>query len=137
MSTAEPGPAVGLATISRTVLSVAVDVLHSVERAVIGEAAMRTARGNAWEAVCADRARADRRAELNRLVADLAAARATATAVAAGTGATTGTGTITVAGSGTARARTVRGAGVRTARGGGSARAGSARTAGTVSSTVG
>ena len=39
---------------------------------------MRTARGNAWEAVCADRARADQRAELDRLVAELAATRAAA-----------------------------------------------------------
>ena len=75
MSTAGPNPSIGLTTISRTVASLAVGVVHTVERAVVGEARMRTARGNAWEAVCAVRARADRRAELDRLVAELAAAR--------------------------------------------------------------
>ncbi|MGC5289453.1 hypothetical protein [Micromonospora sp. DT231] len=72
----EPQATIGLTTISRTVASLAVGVVHSVERAVVGEGRMRTARGNAWEAVCADRARADQRAELNRLVAELTAARA-------------------------------------------------------------
>lgn len=69
---------IGLTTISRTVASLAVGVVHTLERAVVGEGRMRTARGNAWEAVCADRARADRRAELDRLIAELAAARAAA-----------------------------------------------------------
>lgn len=67
---------IGLTTISRTVASLAVGVVHTLERAVVGEAHMRTARGNAWEAVCADRAKADRRAELERLVAELTATRA-------------------------------------------------------------
>lgn len=74
MSMSEPQPTSGLTTISRTVASLAVGVVHTVERAVVGEGRMRTARGNAWEAVCADRARADQRAELNRLVAELTAA---------------------------------------------------------------
>ncbi|MGC4864327.1 hypothetical protein ACLQ3B_02695 [Micromonospora sp. DT53] len=76
MSISEPHPTIGLTTISRTVASLAVGVVHTVERAMVGEGRMRTARGNAWEAVCADRARADQRAELNRLVAELTAARA-------------------------------------------------------------
>ncbi|MEW1584263.1 hypothetical protein AB0283_02275 [Micromonospora vinacea] len=76
MSISEPHTTIGLTTISRTVASLAVGVVHTVERAVVGEGRMRTARGNAWEAVCADRARADQRAELNRLVAELTAARA-------------------------------------------------------------
>ncbi|MFF5178460.1 hypothetical protein ACFY2Q_10605 [Micromonospora sp. NPDC000316] len=78
MNIAEPNPSIGLTTISRTVASLAVGVVHTLERAVVGEARVRTARGNAWEAVCADRARADKRAELDRLVAELAAARAAA-----------------------------------------------------------
>ncbi|SCL68739.1 hypothetical protein [Micromonospora peucetia] len=78
MSTVEPNPTIGLTTISRTVASLAVGVVHTLERAVVGEARMRTARGNAWEAVCADRARAEQRADLDRLVAELAAARAAA-----------------------------------------------------------
>ncbi|BCL12913.1 hypothetical protein [Micromonospora sagamiensis] len=78
MSTGQPPSTIGLTTISRTVASLAVGVVHTLERAVVGEERIRTARGNAWEAVCADRARADRRAELNRLVEELAAARAAA-----------------------------------------------------------
>jgi hypothetical protein len=78
MSTVEPHQTIGLTTLSRTVASLAVGVVHTLERAVVGEARMRTARGNAWEAVCADRARAEQRAELDRLVAELAAARAAA-----------------------------------------------------------
>ncbi|MFJ6196410.1 hypothetical protein [Micromonospora sp. NPDC092111] len=78
MSTAGPNATIGLTTISRTVASLAVGVVHTLERAVVGERRVRTARGNAWEAVCADRARADQRAELDRLVAELAAARAAA-----------------------------------------------------------
>ncbi|MFG3699128.1 hypothetical protein ACGF5C_14595 [Micromonospora sp. NPDC047620] len=78
MSTVEPNQTIGLTTISRAVASLAVGVVHTVERAVVGEARMRTARGNAWEAVCADRARADQRAELGRLAAELTAARAAA-----------------------------------------------------------
>ncbi|MCL7455667.1 MULTISPECIES: hypothetical protein [Micromonospora] len=78
MSTVEPHQPIGLTTVSRTVASLAVGVVHTLERAVVGEARMRTARGNAWEAVCADRARAEQRAELDRLVAELAAARAAA-----------------------------------------------------------
>ncbi|MEU7620471.1 hypothetical protein AB0B27_30885 [Micromonospora rifamycinica] len=78
MSTAGPNAGIGLTTISRTVASLAVEVVHTVERVVAGEGRVRTARGNAWEAVCADRARAGQRAELDRLVAELAATRAAA-----------------------------------------------------------
>ncbi|KKJ93898.1 hypothetical protein [Micromonospora sp. HK10] len=68
----------GITTISRTVASLAVGVVHTLERAVVGDGRVRTARGNAWEAVCADRARAAQRRELDRLVAELTAARAAA-----------------------------------------------------------
>ncbi|PZG22747.1 hypothetical protein C1I95_04855 [Micromonospora craterilacus] len=67
---------IGLTTISRTVASLAVGVVQTLERAVVGPARMRTAQGNAWEAICADRARADQRVALERLVAELAAAGA-------------------------------------------------------------
>ncbi|MFF3868532.1 hypothetical protein [Micromonospora sp. NPDC001898] len=76
MSNVEPNPTIRLTTISRTVASLAVGVVHTLERAVVGDGQIRTARGNAWEAVCADRARADQRAELDRLVAELVATRA-------------------------------------------------------------
>ena len=75
MSTSAPHQTIGLTTISRTVASLAVNVVHTVERAVVGPTRIRTARGNAWEAICADRARADQRAALDRLVAELAATR--------------------------------------------------------------
>lgn len=59
-------PESGFVAIPRTVLSVAVGVIDTVERAVVGDSKVRTARSNAWEAVCADRARADRIAEVRR-----------------------------------------------------------------------
>ncbi len=75
MSSSAPHQTIGLTTISRTVASLAVGVVHTVERAVVGPTRIRTAQGNAWEAICADRARADQRAALDQLVAELAAAR--------------------------------------------------------------
>jgi hypothetical protein len=69
----EPGAARDLRSIPRVVLSVAAGVVRSVERAIVGDARVRTAQGNAWEAVCADRARAHQREEVRRLVALLAA----------------------------------------------------------------
>jgi hypothetical protein len=76
MSANGPNQTLGFTTISRSVASLAVSVVHTLECAVAGDGRMRTARGNAWEAVCADRARAAQRRELDRLVAELAAARA-------------------------------------------------------------
>src|SRR5688572_24411178 len=65
MTTNQPGPARDITAIPRAVISVAVGVVHSVERAVwAGQ--VRTARDNAWEAVCADAARARQREELSR-----------------------------------------------------------------------
>lgn len=79
MRSAERGSTIDLITIPRAVLSIAVGVVHTVERAMVGDAHVRTARGNAWEAICADRERAHQRDEVRRLVADLIAARAGAT----------------------------------------------------------
>ncbi|MDP9817018.1 hypothetical protein J3R04_002988 [Spirilliplanes yamanashiensis] len=62
----------GFTTIPRALLSAAAGIAFSVERAVVGDARVRTARRNAWEAVCADRAAARRRAELDALLATLA-----------------------------------------------------------------
>jgi hypothetical protein len=67
---------IDLITIPRAVLSVAVGVVHTVERAMVGDARVRTARTNAWEAICADRERAQQRDEIRRVVASLTAARA-------------------------------------------------------------
>lgn len=63
----------GLAAVSRAVVSAAADFVVSVERAMVGEANVRTARGNAWAAIQADRARAQARDEMNALVRTLAA----------------------------------------------------------------
>jgi hypothetical protein len=71
MSTNGPNPTLRLTTISRTVASLAVGVVDTLERAMVGDGRTRTARGNAWEAVCADRARAVRQEELRRLVSQL------------------------------------------------------------------
>ncbi|BCJ63313.1 hypothetical protein [Polymorphospora rubra] len=71
MNTAERGTPIGLLSIPRAVLSIATGVVDTVERAMVGEARIRTARGNAWAAVCADRERANQRAEIQRLVAAL------------------------------------------------------------------
>jgi hypothetical protein len=77
MSTTEPGSTtIDLTTISRAVASVAVGVVHTVERAMVGDAHVRTARGNAWEAICADRERAHQREEIRRMIATLTAAPA-------------------------------------------------------------
>ncbi|GIG89976.1 hypothetical protein Pen02_49120 [Plantactinospora endophytica] len=85
MSAAKPGSTIDLTTIPRAVLSVAVGVVQSVERAMIGDARIRTARGNAWEAICADRDRALRRDEIRALVAALAVAPPPAPEVGPGT----------------------------------------------------
>jgi hypothetical protein len=61
----------GLVEIPRSVLSMAVGMIDTVERAVVGDARVRTARRNAWEAICADRARALHHDEVRRLVSQL------------------------------------------------------------------
>jgi len=65
-----PAPA-GLAAVSRAVVSAAADVVTTVQRAVVGQANIRTARDNAWDATLADRARNQARADLTREVAEL------------------------------------------------------------------
>ncbi len=70
----ERAPALGFTSIPRALLSAAAGVAFTVQRAVQGDAKVRTARRNAWEAVCADRARAAHRAAMRELVAGLARA---------------------------------------------------------------
>ncbi len=91
MSNSDSAPTLTLTGIPRAVLSVATEVMFSVGRAVVGADRVRTARSNAWEAVCADQARARHREQTRRLVADLATASAV-TATRATLAATTGTG---------------------------------------------
>jgi hypothetical protein len=61
----------GLTDIPRAMLSAAIGMIDTVERAVAGGRQVRTSRGNAWEAVLADKARADLRDEVRRQVAHL------------------------------------------------------------------
>jgi hypothetical protein len=63
----------GVAAISRAVVAAAADFVVSVERAVVGESKIRTARSNAWDAIQADRARAQAREEMDQLVRALLA----------------------------------------------------------------
>jgi hypothetical protein len=63
---------VGFAAVSRAVVSAAADLVADVERIVVGDENVRTAQGNAWAAMCADRARAQARADVEALVAALA-----------------------------------------------------------------
>jgi F0F1-type ATP synthase epsilon subunit len=62
-------PPAGFAEVSRAVVSVAADLVTGVQRAVAGN--VRTARDNAWDAMLADQARNQARADLTREVAQL------------------------------------------------------------------
>ncbi len=73
MATAVDTQPSGLAAISRAVVAAAAELAASVERAVVGDQRVRTARGNAYEAICADRARARARDEMDALVRGLLA----------------------------------------------------------------
>jgi len=70
-----PEQPAGIAAVSRAVVSAAADLVTNVQRAVVGPANVRTARDNAWDAMLADRARNQARADLTREVAALVAAR--------------------------------------------------------------
>jgi hypothetical protein len=61
----------GIVAVSRAVVSVAAELVAGVERAMAGDGKVRTARGNAWDALQADRARARERAEMDALIAAL------------------------------------------------------------------
>jgi hypothetical protein len=64
---------VGFVAVSRAVVAAAADLVAEVERRVVGDENVRTAQGNAWAAICADRARAQARADMEAMVAALAA----------------------------------------------------------------
>lgn len=70
--TTGPTPGRDLTRVPRAVLSAAAGMVHTLERAVVGDAQVRTARGNAWEAICEDRERARQRDEIRQLAAALA-----------------------------------------------------------------
>jgi hypothetical protein len=64
---------VGFVAVSRAVVAAAADLVAEVERRVVGDENVRTAQGNAWAAICADRARAQARADMDVMVAALTA----------------------------------------------------------------
>ena len=70
----EPATPAGFAAVSRAVVAVAADLVTGVQKAVVGPANVRTAQGNAWDAILADRARNQARDDLTREVAELVAA---------------------------------------------------------------
>ena len=71
----EPDLPAGFANASRAFVSAAAELVLGVQRRVLGDAGMRTARDNAWAATLEDRARNEARAELTREVAALVARR--------------------------------------------------------------
>jgi hypothetical protein len=73
MATAVEAQPSGVAAISRAVVAAAADFVVTVERVVVGESNVRTARSNAWDALQADRARAQARQEMDQLVRTLLA----------------------------------------------------------------
>ena len=73
MTTAVDAQPIGVAAISRAVVAAAADLVQTVERAVVDQSKIRTARGNAWDAIQADRARAEARQEMDQLVRTLLA----------------------------------------------------------------
>jgi hypothetical protein len=64
-----PTEQAGFFAVSRAVVSAAADLVTGVQRAVVGPGNVRTAQGNAWDAILADRARNAARDELSRSVA--------------------------------------------------------------------
>jgi hypothetical protein len=54
----------------RAVIGATAGLLFRVGRSVLGEGRLPTAQANAWAAVCADRQRAQERAELQRWLAN-------------------------------------------------------------------
>ena len=64
----EQAASAGFAAVSRAVVSAAADLVTGVQRAVVGPTNVRTAQGNAWDAILADRARNAARDELIREV---------------------------------------------------------------------
>ncbi|WP_249997884.1 hypothetical protein [Actinoplanes sp. M2I2] len=70
-----PAEPAGFVTISRALVSAAADLVTGVQRRVVGDDKVRTARDNAWAATLEDRARHEARAELTREVAALVARR--------------------------------------------------------------
>ncbi|MET0419823.1 MAG: hypothetical protein ABW022_27715 [Actinoplanes sp.] len=63
-----------VAAAARAFVSAAADLVINVQRVVVGPDNVRTARDNAWDAILADRARNQARADLTREVTAIVAA---------------------------------------------------------------
>ena len=72
---AEPALPTGFVNASRTLVAAAADVAVTLQRRLVGDANVRTARDNAWAATLEDRARREAAAELTREVAAMVARR--------------------------------------------------------------
>lgn len=68
MTTPTRQPAVDLTAAPRAIISTTANVIFTVGRSVLGPERVPTAKGNAWQAVCADRERARVRAEVQRAI---------------------------------------------------------------------
>jgi hypothetical protein len=71
MATAEFTQTRGLVAVTRAFVAAAAELAAGVERAMVGPAKVRTAQSNAWDAICADRARAQARVEMDRTVQNM------------------------------------------------------------------
>jgi hypothetical protein len=68
MATAAFPQTSGFVALTRAVVATAAELAAGLERAMVGTEKVRTAQSNAWDALCADRARAQARAEMDRTV---------------------------------------------------------------------
>lgn len=75
MATVETTAPAGFASVSRAVVAAAADLAAAVERKLVGDERVVTARGNAWAAIEADRRRSQARHEMSELVSALASRR--------------------------------------------------------------
>jgi hypothetical protein len=69
MTTPMRNAPVDITAAPRAVIGATAGILFRVGRSVLGESRLPTSQGNAWAAVCADRQRAQERAELERWLA--------------------------------------------------------------------
>jgi hypothetical protein len=75
MATVTTTAPTGFASVSRAVVAAAADLAVAVERRLIGDDRVTTARGNALAAIEADRRRSQARHEMTELVSALASRR--------------------------------------------------------------
>ncbi len=69
MNTPQSQPVVDITAAPRAVIGTAAGLIYRVGKSVLGAERVPTAKANAWAAVCADRQRAQTRAQTQRLLA--------------------------------------------------------------------